>query len=750
MGIDIKKAFAFALARLKGNPLFYILGMVGMAIAIAIVTPVVSIVVSGALGAFSFVVKSNISSALELDAGSSNVLSVVLKVIAVLLGHQLPAFICACTILTPFQIGYFRGIQKEADGGRATLSDMLSGFKAGLPTLVFAVGVNALMALALACCAIPGLIFMPVMAMSFYYMAQDKGGAFGWNAIRLGAKAWTFQLLGLVALGILSALVIGALSCVVGYLLAIPFGELFVWHICHQRALELKESEPEAAASAEASERLKKDTQKAARRIGMGCTLLIALLLAALAGLAAYMKCKSSAEPEAVGKCTFMQIFRTFVDAGGADSPLFAMLGPDAEKGLAEIVASKKSISGFMILRPERSETQDGPGADTTKVRMLVDGRAQVEIQFLTEKTVILKMPFSKVVGVADVKIATDSWTMSSGKISLDNQEGLYVLASIFASPGNARIKSLSEIASDADKSFQEDKAAQERAEMIRQGQARLEKRKGEEAKQRDERLMRQLQEERETLEQAISGGTEAQRKYAEILVRNGKSGEAQEWFRRAASSGDALAMRRCAELLFRAGTDESLSEAFVWMNAAADGGSKEAADFVSAKFYGGSSDQEAKDKIAEPLYKRANGGGASIFGAANPQVVAYSNAALEKIDARNMERRLLLIDPANVSQEDYRYLNEAIAKGSAKAAYMLGLYHEKRSSKWDMRACGYFEIAAKRGSAEAMYHLGKYYEELQREFTRSSDMETSAAWYKKAAELGNEDAKQALKRLAK
>ena len=140
MGIDVNKAIGFALNRLKGNPLFYLLGAIAMLAAFIVAIPVISIMLNIALSIFGFVATSgggSSMSGMENGGPQVNLQRILFFAAKSMICDHLAVFASASLILAPLQTGYCRGISREADGGKATVYDFLSGFKDGFSILIF-------------------------------------------------------------------------------------------------------------------------------------------------------------------------------------------------------------------------------------------------------------------------------------------------------------------------------------------------------------------------------------------------------------------------------------------------------------------------------------------------------------------------------------------------------------------------------------------------------------------------------------
>jgi hypothetical protein len=155
---DIAGCFNYGIEKVKGNPLFYILG---------------------------FFLLAGIGVAFKLIAqGFGFVFNVLLLQSVMGVGRKaatIPEYLAASAVgivlsffLAPFLVGYFRGIKKEFYGGTAEPLDVLLGVDALTPSVAnFAVASIVCLAGSI-CLVIPGIILAPILGLTVFYLANGE------------------------------------------------------------------------------------------------------------------------------------------------------------------------------------------------------------------------------------------------------------------------------------------------------------------------------------------------------------------------------------------------------------------------------------------------------------------------------------------------------------------------------------------------------------------------------------------------
>lgn len=148
----------------------------------------------------------------EVTGGRGFFASIVISLITSFLG-TLVAYLV--------QAGIIRGSLKIADGGKPELSEILATDKVA-PTIVTAIIITVGTYIGLVLCILPGLIFAALASFSLYFLL-DKG-AEPMGAVK-SSITFVRQNIGqliLLFLASIAALIVGAILCGVGLLVAIP------------------------------------------------------------------------------------------------------------------------------------------------------------------------------------------------------------------------------------------------------------------------------------------------------------------------------------------------------------------------------------------------------------------------------------------------------------------------------------------------------------------------------------------------
>ena len=139
-------------------------------------------------------------------------------------------------LMGPMIVGYFRMIQKEAEGGEAGIEDVFSGFNDFVPALVAGIVGAVLVSIGLLLCIVPGLIMLPVAALALYHVAMGEKD--GIHALK---RAWHDVKEDLVSVALTAFVMqfiagIGMILCYVGMFLTYPIGYGGLYRLCESIA----------------------------------------------------------------------------------------------------------------------------------------------------------------------------------------------------------------------------------------------------------------------------------------------------------------------------------------------------------------------------------------------------------------------------------------------------------------------------------------------------------------------------------
>jgi len=202
---DIRSCFSYGFEKVKDNPLFYILGfflLAGIGVAIKLIAQGFGFI-------FNLVVLQSI---LGISQRSAILPEYIISVITgIVLGF----------FLAPFLVGYFRGMKKEYDGGKAEPLDILLGVDVLTPSVANYAVANLIFIAGCICCIIPGILLAPLPCLTIYFLA--KGETIGFSALAKAVETlksnpvlilWNLVFMLFAALGIL--------FCIVGVLVTAP------------------------------------------------------------------------------------------------------------------------------------------------------------------------------------------------------------------------------------------------------------------------------------------------------------------------------------------------------------------------------------------------------------------------------------------------------------------------------------------------------------------------------------------------
>lgn len=226
-----------------------------------------------------------------------------------------------------------------------------------------------------------------------------------------------------------------------------------------------------------------------------------------------------------------------------------------------------------------------------------------------------------------------------------------------------------------------------------------------------------------------------AQRKLGEIysLGLDGQSIDYKKgfmWFTKAALQGDAYSMCEVGKYYFGGyGIPKDLKKAYDWFSKSAEKNNANA-QFMLGSMYFNAVGVEQDFKKAMTWFQKS---------AAQGYALGYTNTGLCYYNGLGVEKN---------PQKALEYTQKAAMMGCSQAQCLLGmmygndevkeLYNPKQAFFW-------MKMSADQGWSLALYYLGMFYEEA---FGTPKDIKNAKECYKKALELGVDDAKKALDNL--
>jgi TPR repeat protein len=190
------------------------------------------------------------------------------------------------------------------------------------------------------------------------------------------------------------------------------------------------------------------------------------------------------------------------------------------------------------------------------------------------------------------------------------------------------------------------------------------------------------------------------------------------------ARAGNAAAMRSLAVAYLRGGAADE-GEAVTWLQKSADGGNRES-QYDLGRVYQRSSARRNERRAVEMFILAGNAG--------------HADAAFQL--GRMYEKGQ---GTSKNESEALRWFTKAAEQGHADAQGGVGVFYLKGigTRRDDTKALDWLRKGAAAGSAAAMYNLGTMYEEGRAGLPKSRS--TAREWYRKAANLGDPEAKKAL-----
>jgi hypothetical protein len=223
MNIDIGACFSFGIERFKQNMTFYIVGtliVAGISFGINMAAQALSMVWGFAVGIIMRI--------LQIDG---DIAGVVAGILGGLGGMAIGMAFGLLTI--PFFIGFFRGIKKEYEGGKAEIGDIFSAFNIFIPSIINYAVANLVVFLGFLCCIIPGILLSPIMGLTIFYLA--KGETEGLSAFKKALatlKSAPILILWNLVLSLFA--VCGVIACFVGLFATAPIAAAAMYMLFEQ------------------------------------------------------------------------------------------------------------------------------------------------------------------------------------------------------------------------------------------------------------------------------------------------------------------------------------------------------------------------------------------------------------------------------------------------------------------------------------------------------------------------------------
>lgn len=223
--IDIGSCFSYGVDRIKSNPGFYILATVILSVIAAIL---VAIAVFINLGIVMVLTKIGLPGFLIMLLNHFTIM-----ILIVLL--TLP--------MVPLVIGFWKGIKKEYEGGKAEIADLFSAFDLFVPGLLNYGVASVIVAIGSAMCYLPGIIVFPLIPLSLYFLV--RGDTKGFNALKKSIDlliknpililfCFIFHIVGML----------GLIICLVGVFATSPLSMCATYKLFQQAIGEDKQAVP--------------------------------------------------------------------------------------------------------------------------------------------------------------------------------------------------------------------------------------------------------------------------------------------------------------------------------------------------------------------------------------------------------------------------------------------------------------------------------------------------------------------------
>jgi len=482
----------------------------------------------------------------------------------------------------------------------------------------------------------------------------------------------------------------------------------------------------------------KGNTNKLLTCLGIGCGSLIVLGVAAVIGIYAWARINSTDEAGAVSKCTLREIIQTINP--DFNPLLLTKSGVSIDRGLAEVVASQKSLSNLKISPPALWGRDVKNGCDhrigNVKAEVTIDEKAKVEILFVVENYSSLGISCSKLYGIQSISIHTEEWREDLGQPGQDNRGAFAFVLGLYVPFWNSEFGTLSNFVKKEDAAYQERKL---REKLAAEKQAK--------AKEEEDLLSAAM---------ANSRNGKAQYAYALFLEKNGRSQEAVNWIKKAANNGVIEAQYRYGALICKYAHGDEACEGFVWVSRAADQRHPEAAQYLIDNFYGPAASKEDREKLKERMFKLFQLKQKDSQQPEDSGLSDYADTAIKLLGPKevNIEARLERIDPLDMKNDDLKILTalSQTEKPPVKALCLLAAYYDSLGGAGNHgQAIRLYKKAAERNCVEAMTALGKcYLKGGESAFSKGPDIHNAELWLQKAADIGDENAKKALQELHK
>lgn len=202
-----------------------------------------------------------------------------------------------------------------------------------------------------------------------------------------------------------------------------------------------------------------------------------------------------------------------------------------------------------------------------------------------------------------------------------------------------------------------------------------------------------------------------------------------EKWLLKAANKGYIIAQCELGKFYLedQGGKPRNRNEAYKWFRKAAEGGNANAQFMMGSRYFDGEPKNEEDREEAKRWFKKA---------AEKDYIWANGQLAIISIEEENYDLA-------------FQYAEIIAKQGIPMGQYLLGaLYGMEELSFYDIKKHEFWMLlSAEGGFPTAQYYMGTFYENALGGVTK---MDEAIRWYKIAAENGDEDAKEALKRLGK
>ncbi len=217
--IDIGACFSYGIEKLKQNPGFYIGGM----LIVAGVSIMINLIAQGFSFLWGFAV-GFLAHALHMNETMTGIIAALGgALIGVILGF----------LLAPVLVGYFKGIRKDYEGGRAEIGDIFSAFSITVPCIINYAVANLVVVLGFICCIIPGFLVLPLVTMTVFFLAKDQvQGLTSFKSSVELLKKNPIIILWYIVLNIFACL--GLILCLVGVFITAPIAMAAMYKMFQQ------------------------------------------------------------------------------------------------------------------------------------------------------------------------------------------------------------------------------------------------------------------------------------------------------------------------------------------------------------------------------------------------------------------------------------------------------------------------------------------------------------------------------------